>query len=393
MNANELKALKESEVIAKVGPLFTEDQKKTGILASISLAQFILESGYGQSELAQKANNCFGMKKSLSGNTWKGTSWDGKSVYSKKTQEQDSNGRSYTVTAEFRKYSTIEQSISDHSAYLSGAMNGKKLRYYGLVGETDAKKAATIIKSGGYATDTKYVEKLLDIIKRWNLGKYDYGSDKYYRVRKEWTDAQSQKGAFLNLEYAKDCADSYKGFCVFDPDGKCIYPSHLKRAAYWMPVVYDKIVTIGASHKSGAKDYEDIIAKKITTCNDSVRAVLIKAGVLKPGASFGHTTKDGKSGATKKTPESAIKGLNNLIPGTYDLVRVNCVYNDLGSAYKKAGIVYIQDSNACMCAGDGWIFSTNEGSIQVKNGCYVQTKVKSGYPFNHKILYVLIPAN
>ena len=65
-----LKNLSEAEVIAKVGPLFTADQKKTGILASVSLAQFILESGYGKSELAQNANNCFGMKKSLSGNTW-----------------------------------------------------------------------------------------------------------------------------------------------------------------------------------------------------------------------------------------------------------------------------------------------------------------------------------
>ena len=64
--------LSEKEVIAKVGALFTADQKKSGILASVSLAQFILESGYGKSELAQNANNCFGMKKSLSGNTWSG---------------------------------------------------------------------------------------------------------------------------------------------------------------------------------------------------------------------------------------------------------------------------------------------------------------------------------
>ena len=48
--------LSEKEVIAKVGPLFTADQKKNGILASVSLAQFILESGYGKSELAQNAN-------------------------------------------------------------------------------------------------------------------------------------------------------------------------------------------------------------------------------------------------------------------------------------------------------------------------------------------------
>lgn len=69
LQASALKNLSEADVIAKVGPLFTADQKTSGILASVSLAQFILESGYGKSELAQNANNCFGMKKSLSGNT------------------------------------------------------------------------------------------------------------------------------------------------------------------------------------------------------------------------------------------------------------------------------------------------------------------------------------
>ena len=88
LQAKELAAFSNEEVIKKVGPLFTADQKKTGVLASVSLAQFILESGYGKSELAQEANNCFGMKKSLSGNTWAGSVWDGKSIYTKKTKEQ-----------------------------------------------------------------------------------------------------------------------------------------------------------------------------------------------------------------------------------------------------------------------------------------------------------------
>ena len=48
----------EADVVKSVGALFTADQKKSGILASVSMAQFILESGYGKSELAQKANNC-----------------------------------------------------------------------------------------------------------------------------------------------------------------------------------------------------------------------------------------------------------------------------------------------------------------------------------------------
>lgn len=59
----------EKEGIAKTGALFIANMKQSVILASISFAQFILESGYGKSELAQNANNVFDMKKSLSGNT------------------------------------------------------------------------------------------------------------------------------------------------------------------------------------------------------------------------------------------------------------------------------------------------------------------------------------
>ena len=172
LQAKDLAAFSNEEVIAKVGPLFTADQKKTGVLASVSLAQFILESGYGKSELAQQANNCFGMKKSLSGNTWEGSVWDGKSIYTKKTREQRSWGTE-TVTAEFRKYACIEDSIADHSAYLTGAKKGSTLRYEGLKGCTDYRKAAQIVKAGGYATSSTYVNKLCSIIEQWKLTQYD----------------------------------------------------------------------------------------------------------------------------------------------------------------------------------------------------------------------------
>lgn len=121
MQAGEFQGLTEEQVLAKVGPLFTADQKKSGILASVSMAQFILESGYGKSELALGANNCFGMKKSLSGNTWSGSVWDGVSIYKKKTQEQEEDGSYVTVTAEFRKYLNVDDSIADHSASQLGA--------------------------------------------------------------------------------------------------------------------------------------------------------------------------------------------------------------------------------------------------------------------------------
>ena len=83
------------------------------------------------------------------------------------------DGKYVTVTADFRKYSCVEDSIADHSAYLLGAVDGKKLRYEGLKGCTDYQKAVQIIKDGGYATSPDYVEKLCTIIERWELTKWD----------------------------------------------------------------------------------------------------------------------------------------------------------------------------------------------------------------------------
>ena len=172
-----------------------------------------------------------GMKTSLSWNSRSGSSWDGKSVYTKKTQEQNDDGSMVTITADFRKYSCVEDSITDHAAYLLGAMNGSKKRYEGLAGCTDYKKAVQLIKDGGYATSHTYVQNLCSIIERWNLTQYDVAKASegtvisgWYRVRKSWQNAASQKGAFHDLTYAKQCADVNPGYFVYDPAGKAVYP-------------------------------------------------------------------------------------------------------------------------------------------------------------------------
>lgn len=144
----------------------------SGILFSVTTAQMILESGYVSTDLAQNANNCFGMKCTLSGNTWK-TVWDGHSKYTKKTAEQDKAGNQYYVWADFRKYPCIEDSIKDHSLYLLGAMNGSKLRYSGLLNCKTYREQIQLIKNGGYATDVNYVSKICNIIERYNLARYD----------------------------------------------------------------------------------------------------------------------------------------------------------------------------------------------------------------------------
>ena len=94
----------EQEFISFMGPLAQADMAKSGVLASVTTAQSILESGHGSTELARNANNFFGMKCSLSGNTWPGSTWDGVSKYRKQTGEEDANGNAYTITADFRKY-------------------------------------------------------------------------------------------------------------------------------------------------------------------------------------------------------------------------------------------------------------------------------------------------
>lgn len=154
-------------------PLARADMEQSGILASLTLAQQITESGWLTSELALKANNPHGMKMELSGNTWPGSTWNG-DIYEKETAEQRKDGTYYTVRAPFRKYSSLQEAVADHSAYLAGARNADgSLRYAGIVGEKDAAKAAHIVARGGYATSLTYEEKLIERINKYNLTQYD----------------------------------------------------------------------------------------------------------------------------------------------------------------------------------------------------------------------------
>jgi flagellum-specific peptidoglycan hydrolase FlgJ len=264
LQAASLKDMESAEVVTKVATLFTANQKQSGILASVSMAQFILESGYGKSELAQNANNCFGMKSSLSGNSWVGSAWDGHSVYTMQTGEQNTDGSYVTVTADFRKYGSIEDSIADHSAYLLGAMNGSKKRYEGLAGCTDYKKAVQIIKDGGYATSLDYMQNLCRVIEQWNLTQFDVAASvtpvtpaaTLYRVRKNWSDTESQKGAFRDLSNAKACADKNPGYSVFDENGKAVYPTSTAFQPYTVRVsISDLRIRKGPGTNYGSRGF------------------------------------------------------------------------------------------------------------------------------------------
>ena len=79
------------EFINEIAEYAVRDMQKTGVLASVTIAQSCLEAGFGTTDLAVKANNVNGLKCDLSGNTWE-TVWDKKSRYTKNTKEQKKDG-------------------------------------------------------------------------------------------------------------------------------------------------------------------------------------------------------------------------------------------------------------------------------------------------------------
>ena len=230
--ASAFSGLSEKQAAEKLLGICAPIAKKNGLLPSVATAQCILESGYCRTELAQKANNICGMKCSLSGNTWSGTAWDGKSSVKIRTAEQDAAGNTYYINADFRKYPCMEKSIADRCAYLLGAVNGSKKRYAGITKCKTYREQITLIKNGGYATDVNYIQKICNIIKKYGLDRQDGAGDIlpdtteiWYRVRKSWSNAKSQIGAFHNMTKAKQCADQHAGYSVFDENGKKLYTS------------------------------------------------------------------------------------------------------------------------------------------------------------------------
>ena len=132
--------------------LAVEEMKKYRIPASITLAQGLLESGAGQSTLARKSNNHFGIKC--------GSDWRGKTV----SHDDDARGEC------FRAYKHPKQSYEDHSKFLAN-----RPRYASLfkLDITDYKGWARGLKKAGYATNPRYAEQLIGIIELYDLHKYD----------------------------------------------------------------------------------------------------------------------------------------------------------------------------------------------------------------------------
>ncbi len=148
--------LERQQYIEKYAPLAQEEMKRTGIPASITMAQALLESNDGNSYLAVYGKNHFGIKCHRD--------WRGKKIY----YDDDAKHEC------FRKYNNVEESYRDHSDFL---MNKDRYAFLFRLDPTDYKGWAKGLKKAGYATNPHYAQMLIKIIEDYHL--YDLDTKKY----------------------------------------------------------------------------------------------------------------------------------------------------------------------------------------------------------------------
>lgn len=149
------------DYISKYRQIALLEMERTGVPASIKLAQGLHESAIGKSLLATEANNHFGIK--ALDKTWIGE------VYFRVDDDRDPiTGE--LVPSPFRKYNAPEESYRDHSDFLTG--RGRYSFLFDL-SPRNYKAWAYGLKDAGYATDPKYPSKIINTIEKWNLDRFD----------------------------------------------------------------------------------------------------------------------------------------------------------------------------------------------------------------------------
>ncbi len=141
---------------------------RSGIPASITLAQALHESNYGDSDLAQKANNHFGIKcKSY---------WEGPTYYH---EDDDYDRQGKLIESCFRAYESVYDSYIDHSNFLTRTSHYQPLFE---ISRFDYALWAKGLQRSGYATDSNYAKKLIKIVEKYNLSIYDKAENPFSKL-------------------------------------------------------------------------------------------------------------------------------------------------------------------------------------------------------------------
>ena len=150
---------KQSDFIMRICRGAIEGWRKYKILPSVTMAQAIVESGWGESGLTAVSNNLFGIK---------ANGWEGKTVDYATHEFVD--GRYISLVDTFRAYDSLDESMADHGAFLAGLE-----RYRNIIGVTDYNAVCNLLQADGYSTSPRYAETLISIIEYYNLDDYDSG--------------------------------------------------------------------------------------------------------------------------------------------------------------------------------------------------------------------------
>lgn len=179
-----------------------KDMQTSGILASLTAAQALIESNKGNSGLTTKANNLFGIKGNYQGQ------------FVKMWTTEYYNGVKTRILADFRKYPTWLESVNDHSA-----MFNRMKCYENLRNCQDYEEACVNVKKDGYATAPDYTRTLMNPIKKYKLWLWDYEVLKNYSPDKLRTVRQGADGGGVYLlqkllvehGYKLDCDGQFGG--------------------------------------------------------------------------------------------------------------------------------------------------------------------------------------
>ena len=142
----------QQQYIEKYAPVAVAEMQRSGVPASITLAQGLLESGSGRSTLATKGNNHFGIKCH--------SKWTGDTIHADDDRKNEC----------FRKYKSADESFRDHSDFLRYS---DRYKFLFELERTDYKGWAYGLKQAGYATDPTYASKLIKYVEDYNLSRYD----------------------------------------------------------------------------------------------------------------------------------------------------------------------------------------------------------------------------
>lgn len=174
---------------------------KFGVLPSVTVAQAILESGWGQSGLSTQAHNLFGIKGSYNGQY---VTMQTREVY---------NGQSYYIYDNFRKYANNSESVEDHGNFLYS-----NSRYANLLGDQSYASVARKLQADGYATDPSYASSLIKLVEMYNLTQLDNiafsGKQPIINNKSDYNYSNSGNADSSNGYYTVQSGDTLSGIAL-----------------------------------------------------------------------------------------------------------------------------------------------------------------------------------